>query len=232
MGSMSQEHVSIKGVGDGLLITLSPTEEWQAITLELASRIDEKSSFFIGARITVDMGARPVPKYELSSLKALLERRGLSLMMVQSDSKTTIQSAEALDLRTSYTADPIADTFDRDIVAIDPEENGTSGVLINRTVRSGRTVHSRGHVVVLGDVNAGAKIIAIGNIIIWGKLRGVAHAGAEGDTNAVVCALDMTPMQLRIASFIAVSPQEIRGRRAKPETASIKNDQIIVESWE
>lgn len=229
---MSQENVNIKGVGDGLLITLSPTEEWQAITLELASRIDEKSAFFAGARITVDTGARPVPKYELSSLKALLERRGLSLMLVQSESRTTIQSAEALDLRTSYTSDEPVTHSDRDMVAIDPEENGTTGVLINRTVRSGRTVNSHGHVVILGDVNAGAKIVAVGDIIIWGKLRGVVHAGAEGDTSAVVCALDMTPMQLRIAGFIAVSPQELKGRRIKPETASIKNDQLVVESWE
>jgi len=229
---MSRENVTIKGVGDGLLITLSPTEEWQVITAELASRIDEKSAFFNGAHITIDTGARPVPKYELSSLKALLERRGLSLMAVHSESKTTIQSAEALDLRTSYKADDITRTNDRELTAIDPEEVGTPGVLVNRTLRSGRTIHSRGHVVVIGDVNPGAEIVAAGDIIIWGKLRGTVHAGAEGDTSAIVCALDMTPMQLRIAGYISISPQEIKGRRARPEIASIKNDQIVVEAWE
>lgn len=233
MGKMSQEHVTIKGVGDGLLITISPTEEWQVITSELAARIDEKSAFFAGARITIDTGSRPVPKYELSSLKALLERRGLSLMMVQSESKTTIQSAEALDLRTVYKTDDITHPNNRDIAAIDPEEIGTPGVLINRTLRSGRTVHSRGHVVVLGDVNAGAEIVAAGDIIVWGKLRGTVHAGADGDTSAIICALDMTPMQLRIAGYISISPQEtIKGRKPRPEVASIKNDQIVVEAWE
>ncbi|MFQ3674864.1 MAG: hypothetical protein SNJ83_14830, partial [Aggregatilineales bacterium] len=141
---MGQEHVTIKGVGDGLLITLSPTEEWQVITSELAARIDEKSAFFNGARITIDTGTRPVPKYELSSLKALLERRGLSLMVVQSESETTLQSAEALDLRTSYKGDDITRPTAGDLAAIDPEEVGTPGVLINRTLRSGRIVHSRG----------------------------------------------------------------------------------------
>jgi septum site-determining protein MinC len=230
---MNQENVNIKGVSDGLLITLSTSEEWQLITTELASRIDEKSAFFAGAKITVDTGTRPVPKYELSSLKALLERRGLSLMMVQSESKTTIQSAEALDLRTNYTAAPAVSELDDDTFAsINPEEAGSPGVLINRTLRSGRVVHSRGHVVVLGDVNAGAKVVAVGDVIIWGKLRGVVHAGAEGNENAVVCALDMTPSQLRIAGYFAVSPQEVKGRRIKPEIASIKNEQITVESWE
>lgn len=234
MGSMSQENVTIKGIGDGLLITLSPTEEWQAITSELAARIDEKSAFFSGARITIDTGARPVPKYELSSLKALLERRGLQLMAVHSESKTTIQSAEALDLRATYKSDDITrpNAGSLDLDTIDPEEVGTPGVLINRTLRSGRTVHSRGHVVILGDVNAGAKVIATGDVIVWGKLRGVVHAGADGDTSAIVCALDMTPMQLRIAHYISISPQEAKGRRARPEIACVKNEQIVVEAWE
>jgi septum site-determining protein MinC len=229
---MPNETVNIKGVNDGLLISVSPTEEWQSITSELASRIDEKSAFFAGAKITVDTGERPVPKYELSSLKALLERRGLSLMVVQSASKTTIESAEALDIRTSYTAAITeSNPIDPDEMSIDPEESGTMGVLIRRTLRSGRTIHSRGHVVVFGDVNPGAKIIAVGDIIIWGKLRGVVHAGAEGDDNAIVCALDMNPNQLRIATFITTSPPDNR-RKIKPEVASVKNGQIVVESWE
>ena len=71
---MQEQNVAIKGIKDGLLIALSPTEEWLAITTDLAARIDQQSAFFAGARITVDLGQRPVPKHELSSLKALLER--------------------------------------------------------------------------------------------------------------------------------------------------------------
>jgi septum site-determining protein MinC len=102
--------------------------------------------------------------------------------------------------------------------------------MIKRTLRSGRTVNSAGHVVVLGDVNPGAKIIAAGDIIIWGRLRGIVHAGADGDEDAVVCALDMNPMQLRIAGYITTSPQDKR-RQPKPEIASVRKEQIIVEPW-
>jgi septum site-determining protein MinC len=84
---------------------------------------------------------------------------------------------------------------------------------------------------VYGDVNPGAEIIAAGDIIIWGKLRGNVHAGAEGDENAVVCALDMTPNQLRIAGYITTSPPDKR-RKPRPEVASIRNNQIIVEGWQ
>ena len=98
---MSNQKIVIKGIKDGLLVSLSPVEEWNLMTTELAARIDEKSAFFAGARVTVDVGERPVPKYELGSLKALLERRGLTLTTVMSESQTTIESAQALDLRTN-----------------------------------------------------------------------------------------------------------------------------------
>ncbi len=225
-----QDHiVAIKGIKDGLLISLSPTEEWLAITSDLASRIDQQSAFFAGARITVDVGERPVPKHELGTLKALLERRGLTLWAVLSDSETTLDAAQALDLKTS-TANPIPGRESSEGTEVNPEEDGITGVMIKRTLRSGRTVHSQGHVVVFGDVNPGAEIIAVGDVIIWGKLRGNVHAGSDGDETAIVCALDMTPTQLRIAGYITTSPPDNR-RKPKPEIASVRNGQIVVEAW-
>lgn len=232
------ENVAIKGNREGLLISLSPTEEWLLITQELAARLDEQSGFFNGARVTVDVGQRPVPKYELSSLKALLERRGLLLSGIKSESATTLASAAALDLRAlDQRQDVVEDGTQPSRAAIaiqeasiDPEVEGTPGVLVKRTLRSGRTVHSRGHVVIYGDVNPGAKIIATGDVYVWGKLRGTVHAGAEGDTSAIVCALDMRPNQLRIAGLIVTSPREKTGP-AVPEIAFVRDEQIIVEGW-
>jgi septum site-determining protein MinC len=85
-------------------------------------------------------------------------------------------------------------------------------------------------VVVFGDVNPGAQIIATGDIIIWGRLRGMVHAGAEGDNKAVICALDMSPNQLRIAEYIATAPSDKR-RTVRPEVASVRDNQIVVEAW-
>ena len=226
---MQEQTVGIKGIKDGLLVSLSASEDWQSITSDLAARIDQQSTFFAGARITVDVGERPVPKHDLSSLKALLERRGLSLWAMLSTSATTIDAAQALDIKTS-TPVPIPGREDTEESEFDPEEDGTLGVMIKRTLRSGRTVNSAGHVVVLGDVNPGAEIIAAGDIIVWGRLRGIVHAGAEGDEEAVVCALDMNPMQLRIARYITTSPAEKR-RQPKPELASVRKGQIVVEPW-
>jgi septum site-determining protein MinC len=226
--TMQDELIAIKGIKDGLLIHLNTTEEWLSITEELASRIDEKLDFFAGANVTVDLGNRPVPKYELSSLKALLERRGLTLTVVLSDSDTTNKSATALDLRTE-TGNVVPGRKAETTIPMNSEETGTQGVMFRRTLRSGRTIHSDGHVIVYGDVNPGAKIIATGDIIVWGKLRGTVHAGANGDENAIVCALDMSPNQLRIAGYIVTSPPGKRGD-VYPEVALIRNNQIVVQA--
>jgi septum site-determining protein MinC len=107
-------------------------------------------------------------------------------------------------------------------------------VLVRHTLRSGRSVRHAGHVIIIGDVNPGAEVVAGGDIVVWGRLRGVAHAGApgsstEGDNGAVVCALDLSPTQLRIAEHIATSPA--RKGEPKPEMARIKNGQIVAERW-
>ncbi len=233
---MQEELIAIKGVNDGLLISLSTTEKWQSVTDQLAARIDERAEFFAGANITIELGTRPVPKYELSSLKALLERRGLKLALVLSDSDTTRKSAQALELRTegnnhskSLIQEQIPEV--QETAPVNPEETGTRGTLFRRTLRSGRTIHSEGHVVVFGDVNPGAKVIAAGDVVIWGKLRGYVHAGANGDESAIVCALDMSPSQLRIAAFVVTSPTDKR-KKIVPEVALVRNNQIIVEARE
>jgi septum site-determining protein MinC len=82
---------------------------------------------------------------------------------------------------------------------------------------------------VIGDVNPGAQIIAGGNVVVWGRLRGLVHAGAEGDESAVVCAMDLAPTQLRIAGHIAIPPQE-RGE-PRPEIAFVKNGEVVAEEW-
>ena len=221
--------VAIKGSKDGLLISLNEAEEWQIVMADLAARIDQQNSFFIGARITLDVGTRPVRKDELGSAKALLERRGLTLYAVLSESNTTLDAASALDLRANLITPP-QPSSPNGTPAATTEEDGTFGVMIRRTVRSGRTVRSQGHVVVFGDVNAGAEIIAGGDIIVWGRLRGNVHAGAHGDETAFVCALDMTPTQLRIAGYISISPTDKR-HKPKPEIALIRDSRIIVETW-
>ncbi|MFN4280810.1 septum site-determining protein MinC [Thermosynechococcus sp.] len=77
---------------------------------------------------------------------------------------------------------------------------------LKTTLRSGMEIHHEASVVIVGDVHAGASIIAAGDIIVWGRLRGVAHAGAKGNLGARIMTLEMAATQLRIADFVARTP--------------------------
>ncbi len=104
-------------------------------------------------------------------------------------------------------------------------------VLVQRTLRSGQSVYHDGNVVVLGDVNPGAEIVATGNIVVMGALRGVVHAGAKGDANAVILAFRLRPTQLRIANHITRPPEEEISDPDYPELARIKNGVVTIETF-
>jgi len=83
----------------------------------------------------------------------------------------------------------------------------------------------------MGDVNAGAEIVAAGDVLVWGRLRGVVHAGASGNDNAMVSALMLAPMQLRIGKYIARSPDELNHPQRGPEFARVREGRILIEGW-
>ena len=87
-----------------------------------------------------------------------------------------------------------------------------------------------GHLIIRGDVNAGAEVIADGDIVIIGTLRGLAHAGSQGDEECHIYASVMRPQQLRIAGNIARAPEEQDKLTASrgPEVARIENGVIQV----
>ena len=81
-------------------------------------------------------------------------------------------------------------------------EAGRRVMVLEKTLRSGKTIRFAGDVMVYGDVNSGAHIEADGNIVVFGSLRGLAHAGARGDARAVIVSFDLGAPQLRIADHI------------------------------
>lgn len=94
------------------------------------------------------------------------------------------------------------------------------------TLRGGQTLQQLGSIVVVGDVNPGAELVATGDIVVFGALRGTAHAGAQGDAAARVYALELRPTQLRIATCIAAGDAAGRGR--EPEVAYIESERIAI----
>ena len=218
-------NVQIKGIREGLLVVLGEGD-WEEIRSNLLEQIDQQSDFLKGARLVLDVGNHVLKAVELSSLRDALSERNLGLWAVLSNSPTTELTAQTLGLATRLSKP----RQERDTRPVDSSlQTGEGAVLVRRTLRSGTSLHFAGHIVVIGDVNPGAEVIASGDVVVWGRLRGVVHAGAAGDENAVVCALDLAPMQLRIAGQIAIPPQ--RRGKPQPEMARLKDGQVVADAW-
>ena len=218
--------MEIKGIKEGVLITLDG-KNWQYAQDRLIKQIEDKETFFQGARLVLDVGNNDLRSEELIELRDILSSKDIVLLGVLSPSTVTQETAHLLGLITEFPKPK-----EKQVGKLDPLDTAVTGepaVLVHRTMRSGFKVAHQGHVIVLGDVNPGAEIVAAGSVIVWGRLRGTVHAGAQGDESAVVCALDLSPTQLRIASRVATTPQD--QQQPEPEIASIKDEQIIAELW-
>lgn len=220
-----QATIQIKGIREGLLVTLGEGD-WPELQEALFKQIQDQTSFFQGARLAIDVGNQILHAAEMGGLRDRLSERGISLWAVIGNSPTTSQTAQMLGLATRLNAP----RPERMIRSLDTNlSSGESAILVQRTLRSGFKLTHSGHVVVIGDVNPGAEIIAGGSVVVWGRLSGVVHAGSEGNAKAVVCALDLNPTQLRIADKIAIPPQ--RKGKTQPEMARIQEGQVVAEFW-
>lgn len=225
MASLSESNlVQIKGLRDGLLVTLGEAG-WDILHTSLLIQIDEKSEFFKGAKLALDVGNQDLHVAEMTSLRDELSERGINLWAVLSESSTTETTAQNLGLATR-----LSKIRPDTPVQVHTSSAEDSAMWVKRTLRSGVRLEYEGNVVVLGDVNPGAEVVAAGSVIVWGRLRGVVHAGAKGDKDAVVCALDLSPTQLRIAAEIATTPE--RRSQPYPEMARLKEDHLVAEPWQ
>jgi septum site-determining protein MinC len=221
-------NVAIKGAKSGLVVTLSEEPTLEAVVSELTDRLRQGAAFFRDARITLNVGARVLTAGEWQGLRDLLVAHGVALHNVVAASELGRQGARAVGV--SVSAPVSAGQAPRQSQAASAPVEDHNGMLIKRTLRSGQSVRHPGHVVVLGDLHAGAEIISGGDIVVWGILRGIAHAGALGDAASGIYALQLIPTQLRIAQYVARAP-ETSGDEVWPETARVRDGQIIVESW-
>lgn len=149
-------------------------------------------------------------------------------------------SEQILETETIEDADEVDDEDEVTATASEIEQpdqskvnNGPAVLYLHQTLRSGQTISHAGHLVIVGDVNPGAEIMAEGDITVWGALRGIAHAGIGGNIEAEIRALKLQPIQIRIAHAIARSPDRPRvkyalGARLGPETARIVEGKIRI----
>lgn len=192
--------VVVKGTRDGLLIMLPSEAPWNELVRVLGDQLDAAREFWSGAATQVDVGEHQLDESQVKRLQEMLNKRyQLQLTAVYGKDAKTRTVAKQLGLTTEVEAQPEPEAA--------PTRNYQNNALyLRQTLRSGQILRHEGSVVICGDVNPGGEIIASGDIVVLGTLRGVAHAGAKGDESAQITAINLRPTQLRIAGYIARSP--------------------------
>ncbi len=216
--------LQIKGLRDGLLITLG-NAPWDEARQALLVHIQERQAFFRGARLALDIGPQVLKVNELSELRDQLSERGLNLWAVISSSPETEKTAQLLGLATRISKPKPAE-YRQPVAPVDDQ----TALWLSRTVRSGTRIEFPGHVVVFGDVNPGAEVVAGGSVLVWGRLRGSVQAGAQGNREACVAALEFSPMQVRICEEMASLP--IDAGSAQPVMVLLKDGQLVTQPWQ
>ncbi len=215
--------ISIKGGREGLRLRLDDTADWQVLTEALKQQITQNSGFFAGARLSLEIGDRALSDSQMATLLELLKQYGVQIESIGATARESRNAARA----SGVTARPLPRYAEP---ASPTPASESDGMLVTRTVRSGQVLRHHSHITLIGDVNPGAELIAGGSVVVWGRMRGLVHAGALGNAEAVVCALELRPTQLRIAEQITRTPEG--AGRLGPGMARIEDGRIIVEPWE
>ena len=200
-----KHHVTIKGVKDGLVFLLDDSCEWDRLLQELQHKLEKTHQRILTGPIVhvhVKLGARSISEEEKEQIREIIGRKGN--LLIQSIDSEQPPSEEKLE-----TSPPIK--------------------MIKGIVRSGQTLQHEGDLLFLGDINPGGIIVCTGNIYIMGSLRGMAHAGVNGDETAIIAAAYLRPTQLRIAGVISRPPDEWGIEDATMEFAYIKDGKMEID---
>ncbi len=213
---MTQDAVSIKGTKEGLVIILNPGYSFEDLKKELLEKIISANGFFKGAEFTF-MPSK-ITLAESRILEEICQKHGLipnNEIKFPGDSDLKPKSVQTND----------SQSFETNIPA-----DASNCLLLEHGIRSGQTLQYDGHITVLGDVNAGGELIASGNILVMGALRGIAHAGVFGDEKSVIVAHRMKAKQLRISKIVGRSSGESNSHNY-PEIARMVDGRILIEPY-
>jgi septum site-determining protein MinC len=221
--------VLLKNEEGNLLLILPAQAEmkldmpWSEVWQELKYRLQAKEqSWQAGTPVTLVAKDQLLDARQLNNIAETLSEVQLHLERVYSSRRQTAVAAATAGYSVEQKLQP------QSLLAPDVENQSQTlaePLYLQSTIRSGVEVRHPGTIVVLGDVNPGGAAIAAGDIFVWGRLRGVVHAGAQGNRQCRILALKMEPTQLRIADVVARAPK-ISPKRLDPEVAYVTSEGI------
>ncbi len=196
--------VVIKGNKYGIVVVLDKNIPFVQLKADLIDKFKSASKFFDKASMAITFEERKLSQdEERELLDAIVQNSDLNIVCV-------IDNDEMHEK-----------VFKKAVEEKLEELSSHTGQFYKGTLRSGQILESESSIIILGDVNPGAKVIAKGNIIILGSLKGTVYAGANGNEDSFVVALSMAPIQIRIGDTIA------RSNDSSVKPKALSNDTMI-----
>lgn len=241
------------------IIDLSITDLSENFLFELTNIIENNN--LQGKSVKINFGNLAFVQNEMENLLSLLRGFNIKVEMVYSESKETRISAVESGLTVSgqpflmdYDSQDLNYQDNEDIDYSETDETSEEELenilfketrsstekketfYVKQTLRSGQKIEYDGNVIIIGDCNAGSEVVAAGDIIVWGILSGIAHAGNKGDKKACIRAFKINAIQLRIADLLARKPDRIdidkmdKSEFFNPEEAKVSDGEIVIYS--
>jgi septum site-determining protein MinC len=209
--------VQIKANRDGFMLLPDPVASFDTIMQYMTQKLADSHHFLKRTKMTLDLRQRPFRAEEIQMLRhVLLEKGEVEL--------TEVWLGSDLGALLSWASQQLGTP----LVVPQHEPREPMPVIVRMTCRSGMRIESNADCIILGDVNPGAEVLAAGDVIVFGRLRGTAHAGNRGNRAARIWASSIEPNQIRIADLVAVPPRETKKSQGRFEMAEIQGESIQV----
>lgn len=192
---------------DCSIIKISEEANQQEIIKSLSEKLPELKHLYQDEKTPIKITGKVLKNKEIEEVKALIKE--------QIDVEVIFDMPQTLGLS------GIVRAFQKEI-------DFSETKFYKESLRSGQKIEEEGSIIILGDVNSGAEVIASENIVVLGKLRGLAHAGAKGNQKAIISAGELDTVQIRIANIV----KQLNRENSSQTMAyiSIQNNDIIIES--
>ena len=207
--------VMIKGDKYGIVLVMDKDMPFSDLLEKIAEKFSSAAKFYGNATMAISFKGR----------KLTVEEEKQILDTIESNTKLNIICVVDTD-------EERQEMFKKAVEAKLMAQSTGTGQFHKGTLRSGQVLESESSIIILGDVNPGAKVIAKGNVIVLGSLKGTIYAGINGNENAFVVALYMNPVQITIGDTIARSPDDAISKKnmdMEPKIAFVESGNIYIE---
>ena len=221
--------ITFKGKEKGLEIYLDEKSTYPVLREELMEKLKKNQGFFKDSETRVIIRGKKLSDAQRKELRRVFSMDyGIRDVLYGDEADMMRETELKIEKPAAAPARPAEkDEYTDEVELVSGAYFDAQSIFINNTVRSGQRIECEGDIVVIGDVNPGAEIIAGGSIAVFGRLRGLAHAGCSGRKDVCVAAVNMCPKQLRLSGRVVTFPNE-REEVAGAEVAELRDGKVVI----